>query len=99
MSELRQKYPLKELLKLSKLPRSTYYYYRHHKGEGKYKLEKQEILNLFELNKQRYGYRRITALLRQKGIVISSHPSSGRRSGLPGLRYADGSDRRSVCPP
>ncbi len=71
--ELRQKYPLKELLKLSKLPRSTYYYYRHHKGEGKYKLEKQEILNLFELNKQRYGYRRITALLRQvclgKGIV------------------------------
>ena len=51
MSELRQKYPLKELLKLSKLPRSTYYYYRHHKGEGKYKLEKQEILNLFELNK------------------------------------------------
>ena len=71
MSELRQKYPLKELLKLSKLPRSTYYYYRHHKGEGKYKLEKQEILNLFELNKQRYGYRRITALLRQKGIVIN----------------------------
>jgi len=71
VSELRQKYPLKELLKLSKLPRSTYYYYRHHKGEGKYKLEKQEILNLFELNKQRYGYRRITALLRQKGIVIN----------------------------
>ena len=28
-----------------------------------------------------------------------SHPSSGKRSGLPGLRYADGANRRRVCPP
>ena len=34
-------------------------------------LEKAEIQALFEANKQRYGYRRITALLRQKGIVIN----------------------------
>ena len=34
-------------------------------------MEKQEIISLFEANKQRYGYRRITAQLRQKGIVIN----------------------------
>lgn len=33
--------------------------------------EKSEIKELFEKNKERYGYRRITALLRQKGIVIN----------------------------
>lgn len=36
-----------------------------------YLLEKSEIKALFEANKQRYGYRRITLLLRQKGIVIN----------------------------
>lgn len=33
--------------------------------------EKAIIQELFEKNKERYGYRRITALLRQKGIVIN----------------------------
>lgn len=34
-------------------------------------MEKAEIKELFEANKQRYGYRRITSLLRQEGIVIN----------------------------
>ena len=29
----------------------------------------------------------------------SSHPSSGRRSGLSGLWYTDGFDWRRICPP
>ncbi len=38
---------------------------------NKYAREKAKIQELFELNKQRYGYRRITELLRQKGIVLN----------------------------
>ncbi len=59
------------MLKLSKLPRSTYYYYCKHGSKDKYETEKQEILKIFKQNKQRYGYRRITALLRQKGMVLN----------------------------
>ena len=69
--ELRQRYPLKDLLELSGLPRSTYYYYCKQSEKDKYETEKQAIKELFEQNKQRYGYRRITALLRQKGIVLN----------------------------
>jgi putative transposase len=59
------------LLECSKLPRSTFYYYLKQSKQDKYSVEKVEIQHLFEENKQRYGYRRITALLRQKGIVLN----------------------------
>jgi len=41
ISELRQKYPLKKLLVLSKLARSTYYYYLENANKDKYVIEKQ----------------------------------------------------------
>jgi transposase InsO family protein len=69
--ELRQKYKLAWLLECSKLPRSTFYYYLKQSKQDKYSIEKVEIQQLFLDNKQRYGYRRITALLRQKGIVLN----------------------------
>lgn len=53
------------------MPRSSYYYHLKQSKTDKYLLEKVEIKELFEVNKQRYGYRRITVLLRQKGIVIN----------------------------
>jgi transposase InsO family protein len=53
------------------LPRSTFYYHLKHSKKDKYSAEKVEIQQLFEENKQRYGYRRITELLRQKGIVLN----------------------------
>lgn len=53
------------------MPRSTYYYHLKQSKTDKYLLEKAEIKELFEANKQRYGYRRITSLLRQKGIVLN----------------------------
>ena len=34
-------------------------------------IEKQEIKEIFETNKQRYGYRRILLVLRQKGYIIN----------------------------
>ena len=70
ISELRHKYPLKELLELSKLARSTYYYYLKEKKD-KYIVEKHEIQDIFASSKNTYGYRRITLELRQKGYVIN----------------------------
>lgn len=70
--ELRQKYPLKDLLKLSRLPRSTYYYYlKQNSKPRKYAELQEQILEIYEKNGSRYGYRRILLVLRQKGIVIN----------------------------
>ena len=70
--ELRQKYPLKELLRLSKLPRSTYYYYvKQSNKPSRYVELKENISEVYEKNGSRYGYRRILLGLRQKGIVIN----------------------------
>jgi putative transposase len=69
--ELRQRYKLAWLLEYSKLPRSTFYYYLKQSKQDKYSVEKVKIQQLFLDNKQRYGYRRITALLRLKGIILN----------------------------
>ena len=71
VAELRHKYSLKDLLKLSGLARSTYYYYLKNKDTDKYEAVKQEILDIFNRHKGRYGYRRITKLLRDEGYTIN----------------------------
>lgn len=71
ISELRQKYPLKDLLALSGLARSTYYYYLKHQNTDKYEKEKNEILEIFNAHKGRYGYRRILMIMRNKGYTIN----------------------------
>ena len=54
------------------IPRSTYYYYlKQSRKPDKYLVEKQEIIEIFEVNKACYGYRRILAVLRQKGYIIN----------------------------
>ena len=58
-------------MKLSGLARSTYYYYLKHQNTNKYENEKQKIQEIFNLNKGRYGYRRITIVMRNKGYVIN----------------------------
>ncbi|MBQ7373120.1 MAG: IS3 family transposase [Clostridia bacterium] len=70
ISELRHKYPLKDLMKILGIARSTYYYYLKEKKD-KYIVEKQEILNIFVDSKNTYGYRRIALELRKKGYVIN----------------------------
>ena len=70
ITELRQKYPLKDLLKLSKLARSTFYYYLKEKRD-KYAEAKAEIKNIYGNSKNTYGYRRITLELRQCGYRIN----------------------------
>ena len=48
------------LLKIACLPRSTFYYHLKVSKTDKYYMDKQAIKEIFEENKQRYGYRRIT---------------------------------------
>ena len=59
------------MLQLSGLARSTFYYYLKHLNTDKYECEKQEIQEIYNTNKGRYGYRRITIAMRNKGYVIN----------------------------
>mgnify|MGYP004506748471 CR=1 FL=1 len=85
ISELRQKYPLKELLKLSGLACSTYYYYLKQLNTDKYKCEKQEIQEIYNANKGRYGYRRITIEMHNKGYEIN-HKTALKLMSIHGLK-------------
>lgn len=60
------------LLKLAKMPRSTYYYYLNKmSSEDKYEKVKKEITLIYHENKGRYGYRRITLELHNRGYKIN----------------------------
>ena len=54
------------------MPRSTFYYnLKRMKKTDKYINEKEIIKEIFNENKKRYGYRRITMELRNRGIVLN----------------------------
>ena len=59
------------MLELSNLPRSTFYYYLNHFPEERYTTEKKEIADIFTAHKGRYGYRRISLVLQNKGYTIN----------------------------
>ena len=59
------------MLYYSGLPRSTFYYYVKASNTDKYITERQAIIELYEQNKQRYGYRRITLELHNNGIILN----------------------------
>lgn len=86
MQELRQQYPIAALLKLAKLPRSTFYYQQKVlKQVDKYEQLKDAIRTVFERHKGRYGYRRITAAVRQLGNLVN-HKLVQRLMGELGLK-------------
>ena len=58
-------------MELSGIARSTFYYYLKQKGNDKYKSVKEDILEIYNANKGRYGYRRICAVLKAKGCEIN----------------------------
>lgn len=60
--ELSVKFPLTELLKLSGIPRITYYYFQN-QFKKDYSFDMENIKEVFELNKGRYVHRRITIAL------------------------------------
>ena len=59
------------MLKLSGVARSTFYYYLKLKDTDKYTEIKEVMLDIFNQNKGRYGYRRILSVLKQKGYTIN----------------------------
>jgi putative transposase len=74
------------LLKLAKLARSTFYYQLEAlQAADKYQQLKDQIRALFDRHQGRYGYRRITAGLRQLGHQVN-HKTAQRLMGVLGLK-------------
>ena len=72
IQELRQRYPLALVLEIAQLPRSTYYYHRKRQNAGdKYAHAREQIAAIYHENKGRYGYRRITDELHNRGILLN----------------------------
>lgn len=70
--ELRHKHKISLLIEVSGLPRSTYYYYAKRRTQpDKYSEVKEQITGIYNENKGRYGYRRITDVLRSRGYYIN----------------------------
>lgn len=70
--ELRHQYDLNLLLNHTNVARSSFYYYQKQSDmPDKYKAIKELIKSIYHKHKGRYGYRRITDELNNKGIVIN----------------------------
>ena len=60
------------LLEIAQLPRATFYYQlKRMQKADKYAQEKAEITAIYHENKGRYGYRRITMALRNRGFFLN----------------------------
>ena len=72
IQKLRQEFSLAILPDVAQLPRATFYYHiKQLKKADKYHSVKEEITAIFHENKGRYGYRRITAELRNRNIYLN----------------------------
>jgi transposase InsO family protein len=72
VTELRQKHKLDVLLDVAGLSRATYYYHlKRQSTRDKYSEIKEQITLIYTENKGRYGYRRITLELRNRGYVVN----------------------------
>jgi transposase InsO family protein len=84
--ELRHKYDLNILLNQANMARSNFYYYQKQcKSSDKYQVIKELIKSIYHKHKGRYGYRRITDELNNKGLVIN-HKTVLRLMKLIGLK-------------
>lgn len=86
MLELRQQFPLAGLLEIAGLSRSTFYYQvKAQQVADKYEDLKTQIKEVFDQHKARYGYRRITAAVRQLGYKVN-HKTVQRLMGELGIK-------------
>jgi putative transposase len=70
--QLRQEHDLTTLLKVAQLSRSTFYYQRsRQQAQDKYASLKAQIAQIYRHHKGRYGYRRVTDELRNKGVRVN----------------------------
>jgi len=69
---LRKRYPLNELLKMMGMPKSSYYYQKEAQARpDKYVTLRTDVKKVFTENQSCYGYRRVYAVIRNKGTIIS----------------------------
>ena len=72
VQKLRQKHSLFLLLEIAQLPRATFYYHaKNMQKPDKYVDVKAEISAIYHENRGRYGYRRITIALHNRGIFLN----------------------------
>ncbi len=72
MFELRPHFALPDLLRAADLARSSFYYHLKALSTGeKHSNLKAMIRSIFDFHKGRYGYRRVTAELRRRGVVVN----------------------------
>ncbi|UPT69452.1 MAG: IS3 family transposase [Flavobacterium sp. JAD_PAG50586_2] len=84
--ELRHKFDLGLLLDLTNMARSSFYYHqKQNKLPDKYEEIKELIKAIYQRHKGRYGYRRITDELQNRGIPIN-HKTVLRLMKLLGLK-------------
>ncbi len=84
--ELRHKFDLELLLDLTNMARSSFYYHRKQITlPDKYQQIKVLIKTIYQKHKGRYGYRRITYELQNKGIIIN-HKTVLRLMKILGLK-------------
>ena len=72
IQELRRGHDLAMLLEIAQLPRATFYYHLKQENKAdKYAQAKAEIVTIYHENKGRYGYRRVTDELHNRGITLN----------------------------
>jgi len=86
VQELRQQYPLAGLLAFAGLARSTFYYQlKARQASDKHQQLKDTIRAVFVRHKGRYGYRRVTAAVRETGKTVN-HKTVQRLMTVLGLK-------------
>ncbi|USZ15914.1 IS3 family transposase [Moraxella sp. FZFQ2102] len=94
IDELRQIYPLKQLLTYLGVAKATFYYHlKQFKQKDKHQDIKDAIKKIYHTHQGRYGYRRITLALKQLGFVIN-HKKVWRLMSQMGLKARIRSKRR-----
>jgi len=69
---LRMKYPLNELLRMTGIAKSSYFYQEEAQNRSdKYDALRTEIKEIFAESQSRYGYRRVHAEIKNNGTIVS----------------------------
>lgn len=71
INALRKKYPLKDLLHVVNMAKSSYYYQNKALNHDKYENVRMYVKSIFEESFKTYGYRRIHAIIKANGNVLS----------------------------
>jgi len=69
---LRTEYPLNDLLMMTSMPKSSYFYQKEAQiRPDKYAVLRTEMKEVFAENQSRYGYRRVHSVIKSKGTIVS----------------------------